>query len=451
MNLETNIHDKQHGALSKEANKQQTPKIKLQSIQHIAGKHYLIILYSIIVFCLLIGLMQGYNLNYSWYVIGLYAAPMLLFYAVLYKLLNRKLGIITSLAARLDRFQHKINHQHVSWALIIWILTLIISHGIIIQGFPGFIALWEFDYEVLINLRKQVTLDFPVSYAYFYSFTLRAIVPFSLVYVYLKGNRAQLYILCLMAFVIALNGMQKSQFLSFFLPLCIILFGTKKYKQGVGVFAGIALSIVLMVFITNPTLKYSVANKFVDVEYTLQNEQLDEEVLEQLEQMSVQNANKTAVNSIILRTVYLPGEMVGKWFDAIPAEKPFLRGKGYRLYTAVTGEPFHDYSLELYPYLYPEYAIRGYSGSVNVASFMYDYSNWGLAGLPLCAVIMAFIIVIINLSFGGDALLKIAFNTMPVLLLSSGNYTTILFSGGWGLIVLLYILLLKKSKHEPSR
>jgi len=148
------------------------------------------------------------------------------------------------------------------------------------------------------------------------------------------------------------------------------------------------------------------------------------------------------------RVLILPGEIVSEWFRLIPAEKPFLAGDGYRLVAKLRGHPFVNYSVDLYKVLYPEYVAQGLNGTVNVASFMYDYANFGTSGLILAGFLLALLLVIMELIFKDDLVGKMSINIFPILLLSSGALTTLLFSGGWGFLILMYYLFLYNNNQK---
>ena len=94
--------------------------------------------------------------------------------------------------------------------------------------------------------------------------------------------------------------------------------------------------------------------------------------------------------------------------------------------------------------MYPNYAARGIKGNVNVASFMYDYANFGWKGFIISGISIGLLFILIEWLFIDRFILKLSINTIPVFLLSSQAITTALFSGGWGLMLILYFLFIKK-------
>ena len=86
-----------------------------------------------------------------------------------------------------------------------------------------------------------------------------------------------------------------------------------------------------------------------------------------------------------------------------------------------------DYSKELYPILKPNYAKKGLSGTVNVASFVREYSNFGYLGLVLGGALIALVLVFIDKMFLGYENFYYSINLFPIFLFSSSSILTILY------------------------
>ena len=80
--------------------------------------------------------------------------------------------------------------------------------------------------------------------------------------------------------------------------------------------------------------------------------------------------------------------------------------------------------------IYPNYSKKGLKGNVNVASFMYDYVNFGLLGLVLSGVLLSVVLILEKL-FIEDLIMKLVINIVPVLILSSQAFLfSFLVAGG---------------------
>lgn len=414
-------------------------------------KHYLFAVYLVVASGILIGLIEGFNIKYSYWVIFYYLLPLIVFYSLIqFWFAKRNYGEKLQLKLKNVDLTNKFSTQQILIAFVAIIVLTLIVHIIILKGLPGFEALTEFNHRNLVYIRRGVTSKLPVWFKYIYSFVLKGIIPMGLLLAYHFKNKRVFIILSLIALVYGINGMQKGHFLTFYGPTLILLLVNKSYKRALILGAYIFSCLVLLVFIANPGLKYTLMKHFMTVK--LPKEVSKEVLLDDGGEggEGIVKANKKAVNSLYLRTFYLPGATVGRWFEAVPKKKPYLYGKGYKLYAKITGQKYHDYGAELYGVIYPSYVKRGFVGRVNVASFMYDYVNFKQWGLLYSALGMALLISVISLLYHGDCKMMVVLNTIPVLYLSSTNYTTLLFSGGWFLIICIYLLFLRnyKPKHE---
>lgn len=166
----------------------------------------------------------------------------------------------------------------------------------------------------------------------------------------------------------------------------------------------------------------------------------------------IENADKTPSKLSVLiyglqrRIMITPGKIVSAWFEHIPKDKPFLYGEGYRIIAKIKGKEHRSYASELYPLVNPKYAKQGFKGTVNTASFMYEYANFGTWGLVLSGFILAFIFVFIEQFFVDDLILKLSLNLYPLLFLTSTAITTLMFSGGWSFVIVFYYIFLFRNK-----
>lgn len=410
-------------------------------------KHYLFAVYLVVASGILIGLIEGFKIKYSYWVIFYYLLPLLGFYGLIqYTLHKKKLNSRFENTFRYFSLSNKLTSQQILLGFVSIILVTLIVHIIILKGLPGFEAVLEFNQRKLVHIRRGVTAKLPVWFKYIYSFVLKGIIPMGLLLAYHFKNKRIFILLSLIALIYGINGMQKGHFLTFYGPTFILLLLNKSYKNAAVLGSYIFGCLVLLVFIANPGLKYTILKHFMDVK--LPKEVSQEVLLDDGGEggEGIVKANKKAVNSLYLRTFYLPGATVGRWFEAVPKKRPFLYGKGYKWYAKISGEKYHDYGSELYGVIYPSYVRRGFVGRVNVASFMYDYVNFKQYGLVYSALGMALLLSFISMLFNGDFKMMVVLNTIPVLYLSSTNYTTLLFSGGWLLIICIYLVFLKKYK-----
>lgn len=286
----------------------------------------------------------------------------------------------------------------------------------------------------LIKLREEIHINSHILLIYLYGWNIKALMPFALVLFFCTNRKWLFYILLTLSCFYAFSMMQKSFILAVLFPVSVVMFYRRKY-----------LHFLTMIFIAGITIFSSVI-----MSSHIINTDMDYNPNAHLADNSSKGKITAASVGISKRVFIVPGEMVAGWFDIIPEKKPFLNGNGYGVLAKLRNHQTVDYSVELYPILRPEYVKKGLSGTVNVATFMRSYSNFGISGMIIsCIFLAAFFVVLEQQIFPQyNKEFFIAINLFPILLLSSGNVLTLLFSGGWAVLILLFLLF--KTKLIPE-
>ena len=386
--------------------------------------HTFFSIYNVVFVLLLFGEFYTFGGKHVWALV-LYYFSFLVIYLIGFHLL-RKPSIPAS----------KFNFQVLVYPLIILSLFLIGFHMVTMGGSPAFESLEMMKTSEVNMNRKEIGIRAHSIWRYISSMNIKAILPFTLLLL-LITKRKIYWIVFFAGLFYTFSLMQKSHVLSFLMPVLLYSLFTKKWLLAFKYTMSIALIIVGLVFVSNPPLRGGEN----DLKEASSN------AIKVQEESGFQKIS----SSLFKRVFILPGEMVGNWFEIIPKHKPFLRGTGYVSYCKIMHQEYHDYNLELYPVIYPYYAKKGVQGSVNAAHFMRGYSNFGNAGLIQSAIFLAIVFLVMNLLFENTGIeTKLTLNLFPIFLLSSGSLTTILFSGGWGLILVLFWIFKKEfdEKHE---
>ncbi len=232
---------------------------------------------------------------------------------------------------------------------------------------------------------------------------MRAVIPFFVVYACIRQKKYHFIAWVILAIIYSLNLMQKSYIVMAFVPLTLYFLLQRNYLKSFGVAMIPVIGVYFLTILTTPGKVNSQDEK---IELTAQ-----------------EKLNKSS-QGLIRRLMIVPGKTVGDWFLLIPDEYPFLNGCGYRFAT-LFGCEHTEYSKLLYARLYPQYAEKGLKGTVNVASFMYEYSNFGRSGLVLAAVIISLLFLTIQKLFANQFVWLMVFNCFPALMLSSTSFTTL--------------------------
>ena len=386
--------------------------------------HTFFSIYNVVFMLLLFGEFYTFGGKHIW-PLSLCYFSFLMIYVIGFQLLKKQ-----SIPAS------KFNFQVLLYPLIIFSLSLIGFHIISIGGSPAFEGLEMMKTSEVNIHRKEIGIRAHVVWRYISSMNIKAILPFTLLLLLITKRKMYWFVFFAGLFY-TFSLMQKSHVLSFLMPVLLYSLFTKKWMFVFKYTMSIALIIVGLVFVSNPPLRGG--------------ENDLKEASSKTIKVQKESAFQKISSGLLKRVFILPGEMVGNWFEIIPEHKPFLEGKGYRTYCKIMQQEYHDYNLELYPVIYPDYAEKGVQGSVNAAHFMRGYSNFGNIGLTQSGAFLAIVFLVMNILFKNTGIeMKLTLNLFPIFLLSSGSLTTILFSGGWGIVMVLFWVFKKEldEKHE---
>jgi hypothetical protein len=398
-------------------------------IGEISKRHLLFMIYTLVFLLLLYGVVKVSGWQYVPDLL-IYFSSFLLFYFTV-SALNGKFGFIRNDFSWLKNFGDLLKVEYLVFASILGIVI----HFIFLGNIPTWDAYKAMKLSEVVMIRRNITENMPTLINYMMSWNLKALIPFTLAILFVRKDQKWYWIFFPIAVIYAFLMMQKSFILLVLMPMGIIALLTKQWFY-VGKLGVIAVSVVFTLsYVQNVTLR----GGFNDIR------------LEYEKQPSAGSVFDRLFGGLINRVSVVPGKTVAKWFEHIPEDKPFLYGNGYKIVSKITGGKYHDYARELYPYVYVENAKHGLVGSVNVASFMRGYSNFGTVGLFIAALILALVLVLAETIFSGYVLFKLAFNAFPVLMLSSTSLETNLASGGWLLTMCLFLLFKDKLPSIKER
>lgn len=396
----------------------------MQNIKQFFKTHILITLYSLIVLVLVYG---AYKTSGSKHIdkILLHGFSAIGFYLVLSYLFKKHIRL------KLEPILNKIKLPH-TFAQLLAILSIlqIVVHFISLGGSPAIEALSIFTTEEVSALRNSITGGASSLTNYLSSINLRGVLPFLIIYFLIKKDYKFYYLIMIIGVFYSFSLMQKSYIVTVLLPTLIYCGLKFKWKYIFKHTIIIGFTLISLVYIANPTPSKQVKP--------------DENTITYRSDIPLLNV----LYGIQKRMFEVPGEIVSKWFDNIPENKPFLKGKGYNFITVLTGETYVNYAAELYPIIRPNYAEQGYNGTVNTASFMYDYANFGMLGLILSGLVISLFIIFIELVYFTEMALKLSLNLFHISLLSSAAITTLAFSGGWFFLIILYLLFLRNYSKQ---
>jgi len=330
--------------------------------------------------------------------------------------------------------------------LLVPTLAIMIIHLSMLGGIPALKALSLTYIEDVADYRNSITYDSPKWLLYLGSITLKSSMPFLVLYLLYKDMKWLYWIVLIVGGIYSVSLIQKSFIVGLVLPSMVYCAMTKRYLFVLKYIAMIVIGVIGLTYVANPPAGSDPIRRNLPTAVVVDDEGIPITVGKQNETLGSQSTSKLGriVLGLVDRLFIVPGRVVADWFEVIPEKKPFLYGDGYRVLAMIRGRTYHNYARELYPIIQTEFAAMGLTGSVNVASFMYEYSNFGMPGMVLSGFILALILSWVEYFFKNDLILKLCLCMFPILMLSSGAITTWLFSGGFGFTLMYFALFLRK-------
>lgn len=407
--------------------------------------------YNALLLLLSFGLIVHSGMDYMGYMI-----IHILAFNSLYIIIKRFLKI-DFLVQRLTFINKSISDKLIQLITVVSIMAVTV-HFIELGFVPISKAFFSLDYEFLTHFRRELITSHPRVFSYMLGFFLKGVFPFLLFYYAFKKSGFYWVLLTISLFY-ALNFLHKSLVIPLVLPGIVLFLVRGRYKSFITL---VLISVVYISGLTisaNPVLKkdlFSFVYEVDQIEKLKEKQKEENKIKKSLsKKYGLRNASKRKGGNLLVygisrRIFYIPGMTVGEWFRHVPDTLPYLGVQGYNFLTPITGKPYRKYSQELYEYIYPSWYNRGYRGNVNVAAFMHDYVAFGWIGLILSGLLIALVLSFIDIVFKSQTA-RLALNTYGLFSLSSTALSITLFSGGWMLVVFLYLILGKSFINEqPS-
>jgi hypothetical protein len=379
----------------------------MKQLSALVKAHSYLTTYLFVFALLQVGLISSSGLTYATPLFFLFFLPLLALYGVFSKL-NFPLA-----------FPER-NIKHLEKYIFIFALLIIVLHLLWLGKIP-FLEAWQAAKLSDANsIRKFSSADLPKWLHYASTWSIRALLPASALFFLFRKNYLGFFLSIGVGSFYGLVLLQKSLIFWVGFPVLVYFFLNRKWWAGILSTLVMGVLFVVAVFANNPQLHGGQH----DLEPTL-----------------AKKGSANVVSEGIFKRIFIvPGKTMSMWFAHVPKDKPYLYGKDFGPYAKLTGQKTADYNLELYALFYPDYAKQGVQGSVNTAHFMRTYANFGWWGLPFAAALLAFFFQFLNIVHRKtNAVLAFSLQIFPLLLLSSGSLLTLLFSGGWGLILLLLL------------
>lgn len=154
--------------------------------------------------------------------------------------------------------------------------------------------------------------------------------------------------------------------------------------------------------------------------------------------------SSSAVYALLERVLFVPGQVMDQWFYFYREPDMWEGGCGYRVIAAILGCKYVPIPTKLYQAFYEDNVRGGMQGSLNAASFMTEYANFGPYGLLLSALLSAVIFCLAGLIYR-DHELALPVNIPLILISMETSIVTALNSGaGWVVMTVLFLFFFRR-------
>lgn len=347
---------------------------------------------------------------------------------------------------RIEAFQCVTLSNRVLAGLCLVGAGVILLHWYFLGGLPLLSAFRTVDHMETGMIRQHI-MDAPLGIVYLSSLLVKALIPVALI-VLLKGNRRPVlvWIVIFICWMYALSLMQKSYPIVVLGPAGLWCLLSRRFISAAALFSLVLVGVVIGTLAANPEIRPNLGSfglsSRMSADRTVRSPDDPPKRIDPATAPPMGEIAKDVSTGLSDRVLVLPGEVVSKWFSAIPRDLPFEYGCGYRFLAPLLKCQFVDNALLLYKFYYVDLYNRGYRGSMNAAHFAEEYANFGPYGLVLSGILASLAIALATVAFArADFAATLAVNMPFVLVLGSTALHTTLASGGWLTVMVLAFLL----------
>jgi hypothetical protein len=350
---------------------------------------------------------------------------------------GRAIERVRALLATASNRLSSITVEPVPTAIDIWIIVFPIGFFLL----AGWVPVWEMirgnDYYANSGLRNEFFGQLPAILKYAVEYMIRGAAPFWLLYSYMK-KRPLFPVIFASCTMFALALVTKAYIVMLMFPL--LTYQVAKYRFGGAFFSVLAIVIVLSANVILPDKSLVAPMRPVPDHAT---------GLESYARGWLQGGASVA-DALSHRLLHGNGLTVTQWMDTYTTDWPLEKGCGYRWFAPFVPCDFEPLPYKIWLKYYPELSAKGLYGTVSVANYIYAYANFGTIGIIASGIGMGLLLGFLGTAIPG-AILGVALNTSFLALSFEAPLTTLLNSGGWGIVILLTVIFLHQTNPRQQR
>lgn len=326
----------------------------------------------------------------------------------------------------------------VLWALALLFAAVFIAHMVTLGNIPILTALSSNDDHGISVIRQQGYFGLPLWLRYMSDYSFKALGPALLVITYLYRRRLFWFVL-LIGSLYSLAVFVRILPAIFLTPLLLLLLFQRRWLH----LALTAALLALLVTVATSASAPDIRNTFVPEDSSLNIlNQTDKDAAAQYtaaKKVTTDWRTGSAIYAIFERALFIPGQVTDQWFYFYSRPEAREHGCGYRTLARFLGCEYVPVPSKLYQAFYQENTQRGMLGSLNAASFMSDYANFGSIGIVVSTILTALLFCLVTVIYR-DHPLALPLNIPLIMVSMETSIVTALNSGaGWLAMTALFL------------
>lgn len=330
-------------------------------------------------------------------------------------------------------------------ALTFVYLAVIVTHFTMLGYIPILEALGSGSDVAVSVVRQKGYFDLPLYMRYASDYSVKALGPALLLLTY--HFRSRLFWLVLVAGIIYVTGMfARILPVIFFLPLLVYQLTQRRWLHLVISFVLMFGLVMSLTAVSSVALRESVAASVEGMSADGDEVAPPPPSAPVIMPTAPDDWRRTSIlYALYERMLIVPGQVMDQWFHYYSEPGMRENGCGYRLLAPLLECEYVHVPTKLYTAYYRENVEQGMRGSLNAASFMTEYANFGPFGFVLSALFGGLLFAVAMLIYR-DHPLALPMNVPLIVSAMESNLFTAVNSGaGWLVMTLIFIFFFRSS------
>ena len=294
-------------------------------------------------------------------------------------------------------------------------------------------------------VRQQGYFGLPGFMRYASDYSVKAIGPALLLLTYYFRSRLFWAVLAI-GIVYSLGLFARILPIILFLPLLVYLFMQRRWLHLAGAMAILAVMVGAVTIASSIALREPAMRPAQDAVDAVTGE-VKMPKPRDLRGKEGDWRSTSAIYALYERAMVVPGQVIYQWFDYYDEPERRENGCGYRLLAKRIGCDYVPVPSKLYAAFYPENYEHGMRGSLNAASFMTEFANFGPRGFLLSALLAGVLFAAVRVIYRNHPLALPMNLPLIVAAMESSIVTAINSGAGWLVMTAIFFLFFRARKE----